>query len=231
MTSEPTINGDKVDHGDGTGSLTVTFSVTSPGVFYARAFATTPTGTTYSDAMEFGVVYDADNNRYNLVRIGNRIWMRENLKSTHFSNGDVIPKIPSTPGTESSWSAAVATAYSEVPAGKPSEFGNYYNGYVVLDARNVCPTGWHVPNQSDVDDLQATIGSSGSSSLERFAEVITGWRDKNGSFGGYSTATRLWTTVSTPGNNKAIQMVNSSQGVLVELYDVKYGFSIRCVKD
>jgi uncharacterized protein (TIGR02145 family) len=217
-------------------------------VLYARAFVTTPTGTTYSNAMEFGLVYDIDNNRYNLVRIGNRLWMRENLKASHFGNGDVIQKLSSTPGTESSWAGAVAAAYSEVPAGKPAEFGNYYNGYVVLDVRNVCPTGWHVPNQGDVDDLLATVGASGAGSLKesgsanwssntngtntsRFTALPAGWRAVTGTFGGFSTSARFWTTVTNSGNGKAIRIDNSSPDVPTEFFDVKHGFSIRCVKN
>ena len=36
------------------------------------------------------IVFDADSNSYNTVLIGNQCWMRENLKTTHYSNGTPI---------------------------------------------------------------------------------------------------------------------------------------------
>ena len=38
-------------------------------------------------------------------------------------------------------------------------YGLQYNGYAVLDSRNICSAGWHVPSFSELVILQAYIGN------------------------------------------------------------------------
>lgn len=58
---------------------------------------------------ETGTVTDIDGNTYQTVKIDNQWWLAENLKVTHYRNGDAIPNV--TDATE--WSSLTSGAYCE----------------------------------------------------------------------------------------------------------------------
>ena len=87
-------------------------------------------------------VKDIDGNSYKTVRIGDQIWMAENLKVTRYRNGDQIP----TGYGGSEWHELKTDAfavYDDNPL-NAMEHGNLYNWYAVVDERNISPKGWHV---------------------------------------------------------------------------------------
>jgi len=66
--------------------------------YYARAFATNETGTSYGEPITFttlseseGLVYDINGNGYQTVQIGSRMWLRDNLKTNIYRDGSPIP--------------------------------------------------------------------------------------------------------------------------------------------
>jgi uncharacterized protein (TIGR02145 family) len=90
-------------------------------------------------------------NQVNEVRIGNQIWMTEDLDVEYFRNGDLIFD---KNGREDYFAASYY--------GKPAFYdlkglglkGNLYNFYCVTDPRGICPTGWHVPSEGEWRILQ-----------------------------------------------------------------------------
>lgn len=100
-------------------------------------------------------VSDADGNSYPIVTIGEQGWMGENLRTTHFENGDPIPTViepvDNNPSSIYQWSYDNDTANA-------SEYGRLYSWYAVKDVRNICPFGWKVPALSDWELLAQTLG-------------------------------------------------------------------------
>jgi uncharacterized protein (TIGR02145 family) len=113
-------------------------------------------------------VTDFDGNVYNTVQIGNQCWMKENLRSAHYANGDFIEmnqfgfsgisryapnndtSYVSIYGYLYNWSAVVRCVYYA------GTCGSYANPSGV---RGVCPFGWHVPSDAEWTQMTSYVGS------------------------------------------------------------------------
>lgn len=111
-------------------------------------------------------ILDGDGNVYTFVTIGNQRWLKENLKTTTYSDGTAIPNEVS----DIDWENA---GINENPAyswygnniSNKEPFGALYNWFVVDSTsngtKNVCPSGWHVPTKQDQIDLMNNLDSYG----------------------------------------------------------------------
>ncbi|MBS2212226.1 fibrobacter succinogenes major paralogous domain-containing protein [Carboxylicivirga mesophila] len=107
---------------------------------------------------ETGTLIDIDGNKYNTVKIGKQVWMAENLKTTKYNNGDIIPIVES--GND--WSLLSDAGMCQYANSESmfDIFGGLYNGYVIIDERNVCPNGWHVPTNEEWLEMEEFLGGS-----------------------------------------------------------------------
>ena len=120
------------------------------------------------DTSDTNTAVDIDGNVYSTVQIGDQLWMKENLKVTHYNNGDEIP----ISGFE--WAGLQIGAYAVYSADEDTisqttcgddcadVYGNLYNWFTVEDERGVCPEGWHIPSDSEYMELEMFLGMSES---------------------------------------------------------------------
>lgn len=115
-----------------------------------------------------GGVTDSEGNTYSTVIIGSQEWMQENLNVSKFSNGDIIDNV--TDGA--TWFNLNTPAWAFYNNDNVNEqyYGRLYNWYVVNDSRNVCPTGWHVPTDTEWKTLEIYLGMTQSQADQ------TSWR-------------------------------------------------------
>jgi uncharacterized protein (TIGR02145 family) len=101
-------------------------------------------------------VTDIDGNVYKTVKIGDQTWMAENLKVTHYRNGDPIP----TGFSDEEWASLNVGAYCfyDDDPSNLKVYGNLYNWYAIEDDRGVCPDGFHVPSNKEWMELVRHLG-------------------------------------------------------------------------
>ena len=96
-------------------------------------------------------VVDIDGNAYKTIKIGDQVWMAENLKTTRYRNGDAISNqtmpIPWGTTTNGAW-----CDYKNLQL-NGNKYGHLYNWYAVADPRNIAPEGWHVPTDAEWTEL------------------------------------------------------------------------------
>lgn len=135
-----------------------------------------------------GPVTDYDGNVYSTILIGNQCWMKENLRTAHYADGAEIPLI--TSGTSST------VAYRYCPNNDTNNVGAYgylYNWSAVMGGESasnanpsgrqgICPTGWHVPSQSEWTQLIDYVSAQNAYLCQNEAGAVakalaspTGW--------------------------------------------------------
>ena len=83
-------------------------------------------------------VIDYDGNVYDIIQIGEQWWMAENLKVTKKPNG-----------------IGIDSYYYENNETYLNTYGRLYKWEV---ANQICPNGWHLPNQTEWETLSTTAG-------------------------------------------------------------------------
>jgi uncharacterized protein (TIGR02145 family) len=199
-----------------------------------------------------GACIDIDGNIYETVQIDEQLWMAENLKVIHYSNGDEITNITSN----SAWGSFVEGQYG-VYDNDPSNadiYGNLYNWAVVDDDRGVCPDGWHVPSDEAYEILIDYLGGNSVAGgkmkkigLEHWYSPNAGATNESG-FTGLPSGFRYWADGNYYYMGEYNYFWTSSEGfepgfapfrtlrydnTWVYEYDYAkdHGFSIRCLKD
>jgi len=154
---------------DGHGSLdySSTPSELTPGTtYYLRAYATNSTGVGYGNEIIFKtynsfIVGDIDGNYYNTITIGTQTWLAENLQTTRFNNGDFIGTTdPPTLDISGETEPRYQWPYNG-NEGNVVPYGRLYTWYTVIDSRNLCPEGYHVPGDSEWNTLRDFLVSIG----------------------------------------------------------------------
>ncbi|MFN3917392.1 MAG: fibrobacter succinogenes major paralogous domain-containing protein [Flavobacteriales bacterium] len=101
-------------------------------------------------------VNDIDGNVYKVKKIGSLYWTTENLKTTRYANGDVIPNLTdSTLWAEATVGAQVSYNNSLTQL---QLYGRLYNALAVIDPRGLCPQGWRIPTNTDWVSLELHLG-------------------------------------------------------------------------
>lgn len=193
-------------------------------------------------------VRDIDGNVYHTVRIGDQVWLRENLRTTRYRNGDRIPT--TNPATRDianeaepkyQWSFGGSERNAEV-------YGRLYTFHAVADPRGICPEGWRVPTNADWMKLLNFLGrhevaggklketgtahwaapntgatnESGFTALPGAGRLPDGAFRNLGRFGAWWTASGSYWYIECDAPNALRTYIYQSGA---------FGFSVRCIKN
>lgn len=194
---------------------------------------------------------DGDGNVYPIIKIGNQIWMRENLKTTKFRDGTPLDNTVQVSNTVWENASGSTTRYWSLVNGTTANtntYGLFYNQFAVtgstvngIDSVNLCPTGWHVPTSSEFSTLSTFLGSDAGAKMKSttlwnnlngtnssgFDGRPAGFRFTNGQWANQSYRQYLWTT-----NLSVIWLLEFRNNRFdASGFEPRYGLSIRCLKN
>mgnify|MGYP001477235862 CR=1 FL=1 len=177
-------------------------------------------------AQETGSFTDSrDSKIYKTVKIGTQIWMAENL----------------------AYKASSGCWAYENDSGNVKKYGYLYDWKT---AKNACPSGWHLPTDSewlaltnflgggDVagGKLKSTIGwespNTGATNSSGFSALPSGARFTDGLFDNATGYCYYWRTKEFNNNDAYFIQLSYDQKRISENYEGKNsGLSVRCIKN
>ena len=267
IAQNPTTSGTSTSDGGGLGTFSSTLTGLTPStLYYVRAYATNSVGTAYGSQLSFSTTApafacgtqsatDVDGNSYNTVQIGSQCWMQGNLRVTKYRNGAQIP----TGLSNSQWNSTTSGAFAVYSNTNINDtlFGKLYNWFSAIDSRGLCPTGWHVPTNSEWSTLitflgggsqaggamkstltQPAIGAwqtpnTGATNSSGFAGLPGGLRNVDGTYDFVNTLGFWWSTTTSPIIGESWIRDLSSINTIATAYHTnqKCGLSVRCLRD
>jgi len=198
-----------------------------------------------------GSISDYDGNEYEIVKIGRQVWIAENLKVTHYRNGDTIPDGTGTGDISGETDPEYWFAYND-DLNNVSTYGRLYTWHTITDSRNVCPAGWHVPSDAECTTLETYLGDSsvtggkmketgtshwnspntGATNESGFSGLPGGYRHNNGGFSNTGSHGLWWSSTEDDAAYAWYRLLYHDGANLGRYFGFKKsGFSVRCLKD
>jgi uncharacterized protein (TIGR02145 family) len=183
-------------------------------------------------------ITDIDGNIYHSVIIGSQVWLIENLKVTHYRNGDPIQ-------TTHNYDYDLTPSNSQI-------FGRLYNWYAVTDSRKLCPPGWHIPTDAEWKTLINYLGGDSIAGGKLKARDTVFWKSPNtgatnesgfnalpggycynaGEFSLIFYSAAFWSSTEISSGNAWNRYLAYDLKNIYRYNASKYsGFSVRCLKD
>jgi uncharacterized protein (TIGR02145 family) len=211
-------------------------------------------------------VKDVDGNIYGTVKIGNQIWLKENLKTTKLNDNTPIIKYkhfnpdkstfswfsPTSPQMLFQWADALDLG-NLYPNVLPFDYYGAHYSHIAIQTGKLAMPGWRLPTQQDYTVLKNFLASQGHAGNE--ATVL---KSKIGWFAGTGNGTDLFGFEARPAGNtitggtpdfasaiarlatsdlnatnttRKVATFSSNGVMLFEDLDVKFGMSIRLIKE
>lgn len=210
----------------------------------------------------YGTMTDTrDNKTYKIVKIGDQVWMAENLnyadstktpslkgKSWCYENAaDSCAKY----GRLYTWAAAIDSVALANDADNPQICGYGKTCTLPTVVQGVCPEGWHLPSYDEWETLFKAVGGSSAAGKALksgsgwsgngngtdaygFSALPAGYRYRYGYFDYAGNIAIFWSASQYENNSDRAYYMSLSYGyedANVYYNDKYYGYSVRCLQD
>jgi uncharacterized protein (TIGR02145 family) len=189
-----------------------------------------------------------DGNIYKIVKIGDQVWMAENLR--------YIPHVspPEEQGGIWVWGYHGHDIKEAIATDGYKKNGCFYDWETIL---KICPSGWHVPTDSEWKILGINLGMEyedsdptgwqGRNKFTQFEKISKwngesiiktdgmttlprGWRDSYGKFDSIGYSATWWSSpeIGAKGDWSHARLAGSN---FSDIYDNSHGLAVRLIKD
>lgn len=194
-------------------------------------------------------VVDVDGNVYDTIAIGTQVWLKENLKVTHYNDGSAIYFDNGTLQWDTLHTGAYCY-YNNDSISYAAAYGPLYNSYTVVDSRGLCPSAWHVPSYAEYMIMFNYLGgdsmvggklkdtgfqwwaapNNGATNITDFSARAAGFR--NGiNYSKIDSTTSFWLTDNMNAFRYCFLLYhdrpNAGYGYALSFF----GHSVRCIKN
>lgn len=194
-------------------------------------------------------IQDIDGNVYHTVTIGTQVWTVENLKTTKYNDGSIIPNVKE----QTAWAKKNNPAYCwyNNDLKNKSTYGGLYNWYAV-NTGILAPKGWHIATDAEWSTLYDFLGRTdkaggklkesgtihwespnvGATNETGFTALPSPFRDSLGQFSEGKGFAGFWSSTEYESNFAFSRGLYSNDGIFSKQSPSKeFGLAVRCVRD
>ena len=207
------------------------------------------------------IAYDSitdsrDGQIYKTVKIGDHVWMAENL---NYADSVKTPSLLkrswcynnkaencAVTGRLYTWAAAIDSVKLATDADNPQDcgFDKTWNCTLPAKVQGICPNGWHLPTETEWKTLFTEVG--GELGAGKILKAQTGWngtdsvgfsalpaggRDNGGQFGADGNSAYFWCSNSAGSFYASYMSLDYTVYAGLEPGLKDTAFSVRCLKD
>lgn len=204
----------------------------------------------FNSNVSYGSMTDQDGNVYKTVTIGTQTWMAENLRTTTYNDGTAIPNVTDNDSWVSS-TRAYCNYNNTTRTDTIATYGRLYNWYAVNTGR-LAPKGWHVPTDAEWTTLTTYLGgesvsggklketgtthwttpNTGATNETGFTALPNGYRNGLGTYSNIGRSGYWWSSTENSSTGAwSSSMYYNDTDVYRSLFNKRYGFSVRCIRD
>jgi uncharacterized protein (TIGR02145 family) len=179
---------------------------------------------------------------YHTILIGTQWWIKENLNVGTRING-YIP--------QSNNGIIEKYCYNDDQA-NCAKYGGLYQWSEIMKytttegSQGICPSGWHIPTNSEITTLNLSIGSDGNllksggqgngagsgTNISEFSAILAGSSGSDGSFSDLANYSYIWSSTQYNSSLSHIMTLDQVDNNIGQGQSNKSnGFSVRCLKN